>query len=176
MVCAELDLERAVPVPVGASSAVEVDVDVFEAEREPVDAAVEQSISDGALRCRAPRQVLVCQYGDPLRILIRHSAMVGRRRGVFLGLIRVRSWSLIKGGLVVCRVVAGGAVAEYPDQGKLEDGEDPVEVQVVCWSFGFHRCSRQNRWAAATSARWWWKPFQLRPSKSPRPRACSISR
>ncbi|WP_194919919.1 hypothetical protein [Catenulispora rubra] len=46
----ELDLERAVPVSVGSSSAVQVDVDVFGAEREPVDAAVEQSNGDGALR------------------------------------------------------------------------------------------------------------------------------
>jgi hypothetical protein len=89
VVGAELDLERPVPVPVGASSAVQVDVDVFGLEREPVDAAVEQSIGDGAHRRRATRQVLVCQHCDPLRILIRHRTIVGGRRRVFIGLTPV---------------------------------------------------------------------------------------
>jgi len=86
LVGAHLDLEGSAPVSVGASSAVQVDVDVFQAAGQPVDAAVEQSIGDGVGRCRAARQVLVGQDGDPLRILIHHGTIVGCRRWAFLGL------------------------------------------------------------------------------------------
>jgi hypothetical protein len=63
-------------VAVVPDSAGEVDQDVTGVERDPVDAAVEQSMGDGVPGCRATRQVLVCHHPDPLRILLGHGTMV----------------------------------------------------------------------------------------------------
>jgi hypothetical protein len=62
-----------------------------------------------------------------------------------LWIYRARSWSLTLVDEVVRGAVAGRAVPEYPDQRELEDGQDPIQIQAVRRSFGFHRCSRQNR-------------------------------
>ena len=74
--------------------------------------------------------------------------------------------------------VAGGAGAGPDGEECLQFADDLVEAQAGAVSFGARasRCRVQKAWAAETRVTWWCQPFQVRPSKWARPRACFISR
>jgi hypothetical protein len=74
--------------------------------------------------------------------------------------------------------VTGGAGAGPDCEEELQFADDLVEGQAGAVSFGEQamRWRVQKAWAAETRVTWWCQPFQVRPSKWARPRACFISR
>ncbi|MEU5425566.1 hypothetical protein AB0H73_08145 [Streptomyces olivoreticuli] len=122
-------------------------------------------------------------FGDDPHATLRHAddyVAATERRLVNLQAARgsstIRTWS----GWCGCGYVAvtGGAGAGPGDEEGLQFADDPVEAQAGAVSFGA-RASLwrvQKAWAAETRVTWWCQPFQVRPSKWARPRACFISR